>query len=121
VCTTNINTQNLIQEKIGYRLDFFLKHRRLKPYFDTYIKINTFTSVLFVHECKNKNKGISSNPNKNISFPIGSILAVQYFKKLNLSNVFSKRKSRDLDLNSLLIRLVSYKLTENISIKGAGK
>ncbi|AKB79782.1 Mobile element protein [Methanosarcina horonobensis HB-1 = JCM 15518] len=50
------------------------------------------------------------------------MLAVQYFyEKLNFSAVFSKHKSRGLDLNSLLIGLVSYKLTENFSVKETGK
>jgi transposase len=50
------------------------------------------------------------------------MLAVQYFyEKLNFSDTFNKHKSKGLDLNSLLIGLVSYKLTENFSIKEAGK
>ena len=50
------------------------------------------------------------------------MLAVQYFyEKLNFSDIFNKHKSKGLDLNSLLIGLVSYKLTENFSIKEAGK
>lgn len=61
-------------------------------------------------------------PNKNICVPIGSMLAVQYFyEKLNFFDIFRKHKSRGLDLNSLIIGLVSYKLTENFSIKEAGK
>ena len=71
---------------------------------------------------KTKIRAFSTIPNKNICFPIGSILAVQFFyEKLNLYDIFSKHKSRGLDLNSLLIGLVSYKLTENFSIKEAGK
>src|SRR5665648_744307 len=71
---------------------------------------------------KTKLRAIPSIPNKNICVPIGSMLAVQYFyEKLNFSDIFSKHKSRGLDLNSLLIGLVSYKLTENFSIKEAGK
>ncbi|RPJ64518.1 MAG: IS1634 family transposase [Alphaproteobacteria bacterium] len=50
------------------------------------------------------------------------MLAVQYFyEKLNFYDIFSKHKSKGLDLNSLIIGLVSYKLTENFSIKEAGK
>jgi transposase len=71
---------------------------------------------------KTKIRAFSTIPNKNICFPIGSILAVQFFyEKLNFYDIFSKHKSRGLDLNSLLIGLVSYKLTENFSIKEAGK
>jgi len=61
-------------------------------------------------------------PNKNICVPIGPILVVQYFyEKLNFCDIFGKHKSKGLDLNSLLIGLLSYKLTENFSIKEAGK
>ena len=71
---------------------------------------------------KTKIRTFLTIPNKNICFPIGSILAVQYFfEKLNFLDIFSKHKSRGLNLNSLLIGLVSYKLTENFSIKEAGK
>lgn len=71
---------------------------------------------------KTKIRAFPTIPNQNICFPIGSILAVQFFyEKLNLYDIFSKHKSRGLDLNSLLIGLVSYKLTENFSIKEAGK
>jgi len=56
-------------------------------------------------------------PNSNISFPIGSILAVkQYYEKLGLQSVFGKFKSRGIDLNSLIEGLLSYKLTENLSV-----
>ena len=71
---------------------------------------------------KTKIRAFPTIPNKNICLPIGSTLAVQYFfEKLNFSDIFNKHKSRGLDLNSLLIGLVSYKLTENFSIKEAGK
>lgn len=71
---------------------------------------------------KTKIRAFPTIPNKNKCFPIGPILAVQYFfEKLNFSDIFSKHKSRGLDLNSLLIGLVSYKLTENFSIKEASK
>ncbi len=69
-----------------------------------------------------KTKSLPSIPNKNICVPIGSILAVQYFyEKLNFCDIFSKHKSKGLDLNSLVIGLLSYKLTDNFSIKEAGK
>ncbi|MFZ2498518.1 MAG: IS1634 family transposase, partial [Methanosarcina sp.] len=55
-------------------------------------------------------------PNKNICVPIGSIFAVQlFYEKLNFCDIFSKHKNKGLDLNSLLIGLLSYKLTENFS------
>lgn len=55
--------------------------------------------------------------NENISFPIGTILAVKgYYNKLNLCNIFGKFKKRGLDINSLTQGLLSYKLTENFSI-----
>jgi len=59
-------------------------------------------------------------PNQNISFPIGTILAVREFHaKLGLHSVFSKYKKKGHDLNSLIRALVSYKLTENFSITRA--
>jgi transposase len=71
---------------------------------------------------KTKIRAFPTLPNKNICVPIGSMLAVQYFyEKLNFYDIFSKHKSKGLDLSSLLIGLVSYKLTENFSIKEAGK
>jgi transposase len=68
-----------------------------------------------------KQKAFPTILNKNICVPIGPMLAVQlFYKKLNFSKIFSKHKSKVLDLNNLLIGLVSYKLTENFSIKEAG-
>lgn len=59
-------------------------------------------------------------PNNNISFPIGTILAVEkFYDILNFSTVFSKHKQRGIDINKLLKALVSYKLTDNFSIKKA--
>lgn len=59
-------------------------------------------------------------PNENISFPIGTILAVQrYYEQLGLSRVFGKHKKRGRDINSLLSALLSYRLTENQSITRA--
>jgi hypothetical protein len=50
-----------------------------------------------------------------------TLLTVQfYYEKLNFCDVLSKHKSKGLDINSLLIGLLSYKLTENFSIKEAG-
>jgi len=49
-------------------------------------------------------------------------IAVQlFYEKLNFRDIFSKHKSKGIDINSLLIGLLSYKLTENFSIKEAGK
>jgi transposase len=68
-----------------------------------------------------KQRAFPTIPNKNICVPIGSILAVQlFYEKLNFGDIFGKHKSKGLDLNSLLIGLLSYKLTENFSIKEAG-
>ena len=59
-------------------------------------------------------------PNENISFPIGTILAVKgYYRKLNFQRIFGKFKKRGLDINSLTQGLLSYKLTENFSISKA--
>jgi len=56
----------------------------------------------------------------HISFPIGSIAAVKkYFSKLGLSKVFGRHKKRGRDLTQLTSALVSYKLTENLSISKA--
>jgi len=61
-------------------------------------------------------------PNNNICFPVGTILAVQnQYDKLGFHRVFSKYKKKGRDLNSLLMALVSYKLTENFSISRASK
>ena len=59
-------------------------------------------------------------PNSNICFPIGTILAVKkQYGKLGFSRVFSKHKQKGRDINSLLMALVSYKLTDNFSIHKA--
>jgi len=68
-----------------------------------------------------KQRAFPTIPNKNICVPIGSILAVQFYEKLGSCDIFSKHKSKGLDLNSLLSGLLSYKLTEYFSIKEAGK
>ncbi len=75
-----------------------------------------------VNEYKHKTENISTIPNKNICVPIGSILAVQsFYEKLDLCEIFSKHKSKGLDLNNLLIDLVNYKITDYFGIKEAGK
>ena len=61
-------------------------------------------------------------PNNNISFPIGTIHAVQQqYEKLILHRVFSKYKKKGHDLNKLITALISYKLTENFSISKANE
>ena len=56
-------------------------------------------------------------PNENISFPIGTILAVQdYYNHLRLHETFGKHKSKGISINSLIQALLSYKLTENQSV-----
>lgn len=58
--------------------------------------------------------------NKNISFPIGTILTVQkYYDNLGLSEVLGIHKKKGIDLNSLVKALLSYKLTENLSVTKA--
>lgn len=69
-----------------------------------------------------KQRAFPTIPNKNICVSIGSILAVQlFYEKRNFCDIFCKHKSKGLDLNSLIIGLLSYKLTENFSIKEAVK
>ena len=55
--------------------------------------------------------------NNNISFPIGTALAVKkYSKKLNFEHIFSKFKQRGIPLKGLIEALISYKLTQNLSL-----
>ncbi len=57
-------------------------------------------------------------PNENISFPIGTIFLVdRLYDILNFCDVFGKHKTRGIDINKLLHALISYKLTDNFSIK----
>jgi transposase len=71
---------------------------------------------------KTKIRALFTILNKDICVPIGPILAVQFFyEKISFYDIFNKHKSRSLDFNSLLIGLVSYKLTDNFSIKEASK
>ena len=59
-------------------------------------------------------------PNNNICFPIGTILAVKkQYKRLDFSRVFFKHKKEGRNINSLMMALVSYKLTDNFSISKA--
>lgn len=55
--------------------------------------------------------------NNNMSFPIGTALAVQkYSKKLDFENIFSKFKQKGVSLRGLVEALLTYKLTENLSL-----
>ena len=59
-------------------------------------------------------------PNNNISFPIGTILTVEkLYDILDFPSIFNKHKQRGIDINKLLKAFVSYKLTDNFSIKRA--
>ena len=56
-------------------------------------------------------------PNQNISFPIGTILSVKdYYERLGLHEIIGKHKSKGVDLNSVTQALLSYKLSENLSV-----
>lgn len=60
--------------------------------------------------------------NENISFPVGTALAVQkYGDKLGFDDIFSRFKSRGVVLARLVEALVAYRLTENQSISCASK
>ena len=55
--------------------------------------------------------------NNNISFPVGTALAVKkYSSKLNFGQIFSKFKQRGISLPNLVEALISYRLTENQSL-----
>ena len=55
--------------------------------------------------------------NQNISFSVGTAFAVKkYSKKLDFEHIFSKFKQRGLPLQNLVNALISYKLTENLSL-----
>jgi len=59
-------------------------------------------------------------PHLNISFPIGTIYAVKkLYQVLNFSEIFGKHKKNGIDINNLFKALISYKLSENFSIKRA--
>ena len=62
------------------------------------------------------------SPNENICFPIGTILAVKNkYDQLYFSGVFDKYKKKGRDINSIIQSLLSYKLTENLSISKASE
>lgn len=61
-------------------------------------------------------------PNDNISFPIGTALAVQqYSAKLGFEHIFGRFKQRGLPLDRLLEALLTYRLTENRSTTRASE
>jgi transposase len=69
-----------------------------------------------------KNRAWNIEPNDNISFPIGTIVAVKkYFQKLGLEGLFKPYKQRGRDISSLIQALVSYRLTENQSVTRAAE
>jgi transposase len=56
-------------------------------------------------------------PNQNISFPIGTALAVKkYSQKLDFDQILSRYKKRGVELVHLIEALISYRLSENGSI-----
>lgn len=58
--------------------------------------------------------------NKNISFPIGTVIVVQkYSRKLNFEGIFGKHKKKGREISALLEALISYRLSENRSISKA--
>jgi transposase len=60
--------------------------------------------------------------NSNISFPVGTFIAVKdYSKKLGFQTLFSKYKRRGIDLSNLVEALVSYRLSENQSLTRASQ
>lgn len=74
-----------------------------------------------MHQTKLRTKEIIV-PNANICFPIGTILAVEkHYQKLGFHSIFLKFKKKGRDLNSLLMALLSYKLTDNLSISKASE
>lgn len=59
-------------------------------------------------------------PNQNISFPIGTIHAVETLHHLlNFGEIFGKHKKNGVDISKLLQAFISYRLTDNFSIKRA--
>ena len=71
---------------------------------------------------KTKTRTIQIKKNNNISFPIGTAVTVKkYAKKLNFEHIFSKLKKRGILLKNLVEALISYRLTENMSLSRASK
>lgn len=66
---------------------------------------------------KTKQRTNKVNYNENISFPVGTALAVEkYGEKLCFDHIFSKFKQRGVPLEGLVKALISYKLSENLSL-----
>jgi len=59
-------------------------------------------------------------PNDNISFPIGTTISVKnYSTFLEFGTIFSKFKQRGIPLLNIVEAVISYKLTENLSLTKA--
>lgn len=59
-------------------------------------------------------------PNHNITFPIGTVIAVKkYSQKLDFESILKKHKKKGRDIHALVEALISYRLTENQSISKA--
>jgi transposase len=72
------------------------------------------------HQKQTRPRALELTQNRNISFPIGTVLTAQkYYERLGLSKTFGKHKTRGVSINSLVLALVSYKLTENQSVTKA--
>jgi transposase len=55
--------------------------------------------------------------NLNISFPVGTAITVKkYSKKLDFPSIFGKFKQKGISLVGLINALISYKLSENLSL-----
>lgn len=60
--------------------------------------------------------------NNNISFPVGTAIAVKkYSEKLDFGNIFSRYKKRGVGIVSLIEAMITYRLTENQSISRASE
>ena len=58
--------------------------------------------------------------NSNISFPVGTTISVKnYSKFLEFGTIFSKFKQRGIPLLNIVEAVISYKLTENLSLTKA--
>jgi len=66
---------------------------------------------------KTKQRTNTLKTNNNISFPVGTALTVKkYGEKLGFSTIFAKFKQKGISLPSLVNALISYKLSENLSL-----
>jgi transposase len=72
------------------------------------------------HQKQTKLRTVDLTANKNISFPIGTILTVQeYYSKLGMDEIIGQHKSKGHDINGLVQSMTSYRLTENRSVTKA--